>query len=295
MDSQLANDVPQEAPNFFKEEGQPAQAQAAEERQQKSPEEVAKLQEQERLAAKFAEAARRNSALRAKQREVKAPLLEKDSKIQQLEAELARLKKYEEVEDPMELLNLRGIKYEDLIARNLNPEAFDQKTEYKKVMDEVAALKKELSDRDEAAKRAQEEKEMQSVEEGKRQYLDHLKSFTEKNLDKYELIHAFGAHEDVFDVIAETMRKTGKLISDDEAAELVEKVLEENYLDRFAKINKLKSKIAPSTEGNQKVDLFKQQATLTNQLTPQTSARKERLSEEEALKRAASLIKWENN
>jgi hypothetical protein len=293
MDSQLANDVPQEAPNFFKEEGQAAQAPEAGE--QKSPEAIAKSEEQERLAAKFAEAARRNSALRAKQREIKAPLQEKDSKIQQLEAELARLKKYEEVEDPMELLNLRGIKYEDLIARNLNPESFDQKTEFKKVMDEVAALKKELADRDESAKKREEEAAHQSVEEGKKQYLDHLRSFTEKNLDKYELIHAFEAHEDVFDVIAETMRKTGKLISDDEAAELVEKVLEENYLDRFAKINKLKSKITPSTEGQQKVDLFKQQATLTNQLTPQTSARKERISDEEAMKRAAALIKWENN
>lgn len=293
MDSQLASDTSVEVPNFFKEEGQAVPG--AETGKQESAEQIAKSQEQERLAAKFAEAARRNSALRAKQREIKAPLQEKDSKIQQLEAELARLKKYEEVEDPMELLNLRGIKYEDLIARNLNPESFDQKTEYKKVMDEVAALKKELADRDQLAKQREEELAKQSVEEGKKQYLDHLKAFTEKNLDKYELIHAFEAHEDVFDVIAETMRKTGKLISDDEAAELVEKVLEENYLDRFAKINKIRTKIAPSTEGTQKVDLFKQQATLTNQLTPQTSARKEKISDEEALKRAAALIKWENN
>lgn len=292
MDNQSVNAVEQAAPNFFAQEGQTDTQQIGE---QKTSEEVSKSQEQERLAAKFAEAARRNSALRAKQREVKAPLIEKDSKIQELEAELARLKKYEEVEDPMELLNLRGIKYEDLIARNLDPESFEAKSEYKKVMDEVAALKKELSDRDEAARRKEEELAQRSIEDGKKQYLEYLKSYTEKNIEKYELIHAFGAHEDVFDVIAETMRKTGKLISDDEAADLVEKVLEENYLDRFSKINKLKNKITPPAEGNQKVDLFKQQATLTNQLTPQTSARKERVSEEEALKRAASLIKWDNN
>ena len=289
MDNQTSSEV---VPSFFVQDGQTVESQPSGE--QATTEEATKSEEQERLANKWAEVARRNAAARAKQREVKAPLKERESEIESLKAELARLKKYEEVEDPMELLSLRGIKYEDLISRNLNPEAFDQKTEYKKVMDEVASLRKELSDRDEAKKREEEERTSKSIEEGKRQYLDHLKKFTENNLEKYELVHAFGAHEDVFDVIAETMRKTGKLISDDEAAELVEKVLEENYLDRFANINKLKNKIKPSKE-EQRTDLFKQPATLTNQLTPQTSARKERISEEEQLKRAASMIKWNNN
>jgi len=289
VDNQTSSEV---VPSFFVQDGQTVESQPSGE--QATTEEATKSEEQERLANKWAEVARRNAAARAKQREVKAPLKERESEIESLKAELARLKKYEEVEDPMELLSLRGIKYEDLISRNLNPEAFDQKTEYKKVMDEVASLRKELSDRDEAKKREEEERTSKSIEEGKRQYLDHLKKFTENNLEKYELVHAFGAHEDVFDVIAETMRKTGKLISDDEAAELVEKVLEENYLDRFANINKLKNKIKPSKE-EQRTDLFKQPATLTNQLTPQTSARKERISEEEQLKRAASMIKWNNN
>lgn len=254
---------------------------------EKTPE--AKQEEAERLAAKFAEVARRNAMLRKQKAQVTAPLKEKESEIEKMRAELERLKKYEEISDPMELLKLKGMSYEDLITRNLDPESFDTKSELQKVREELAAFKKEA-----------EEKEKQKLESEKESvkanYLNHLKSFVEKAGEKYELINTFGATNDVFDTIEEMYNKTGKVLSEEEACDLVEKFLEEKYLDRFAKINKLKSKIAPIRDDLPPSDPIRESPTLTNQLTPQSSATKSKFhSEEDELKYAASFIKWNND
>jgi hypothetical protein len=244
--------------------------------------------ETERLAAKYAEAARRNQALRAKQREIKAPLIEKDSEIEKYKAEVERLKKYEDVTDPMELLKLKGMSYEDLINRNLDPEAFDSKAEIQKMREELENYKK-----------ASEEKEktllQKQTEEIKSGYLAHVKKFTESQPEKYELINSLGHHKDVYEVIEETYNRTGKVISDEEAADLVERYLEaeaQKQLDHFSKLSKLKSKFAPITEETQQRDPYSESPTLSNQLAAPTSAKNEKLSEEETLRRAAAFIKW---
>jgi hypothetical protein len=245
--------------------------------------------EAERLAAKFAEVARRNAMLRKQKAQVTAPLKEKESEIEKMRQELERLKKYEEVNDPMELLKLKGISYEDLITRNLDPESFDTKSELQKMREEFENYKKSV----EEEKRTGLEKQKESV---KANYLEHLKSFAEKAGEKYEMISTFGAHQDVYDVIEETFNKTGKVITDEEACDLVEQFLEQNYLDRFAKINKLKSKIAPIRDDLPPSDPIRESQTLTNQLTPQSTATKSKFqNEEDELKWASSFIKWNND
>lgn len=244
-----------------------------------------KKAEEERTAAKYADIARRNQALRAKQREIKAPLQERDSELVKMRAEVERLKKYEDASDPMELLKLKGMSYEDLINRNLDPEVFDSKAELQKVRDEFAEYKKSL-----------EEKEKTSLEQQKEEvragYLAHVKKFTESQPEKYELINTLGHHKDVYETIEEMYNKTGKVISDEEAADLVEQYLEKEILDKYAKINKLKNRIAPITDENQQSDSYSQSPTLSNQLNTQSTAREEKLSEEEQLRKAASFIKW---
>lgn len=254
---------------------------------QENPEAAsAKIVETERLAAKYAEAARRNQALRARQREIKAPLLEKDSEIEKMKSEIARLKKYEDTQDPMELLKLKGLSYEDIIERNLNPEAHDSKEEIRKIREELEGYKKANEEKEKSLL----EKQNEEVKSG---YLNHIKKFTEASPEKYELINTLGHHKDVYEVIEETYSKTGKIISDEEAADLVEQYLEKEVLDKYSKINKLKNKIAPITDENQSSDYYSQSPTLSNQLTSQTTAsQKTNLSEEEVLKRAASFIKW---
>lgn len=244
-----------------------------------------KPEEQERLAARFAEVAKRNQMLRAKQREIKAPLAEKDAKLQELQAEVARLKRYEEINDPMELLKEKGFSYEDIIARNLNPEEVDFKGEIKTLREELESYKKSAEEKEKKLL----EKQNEEVKTG---YLEHIKKFTESNAEKYELINSLGHHKDVFEVIEETYKQTGKIISDAEAADLVEQFLEKEVLDKYAKINKLKNKIAPITDESQQSDHYSQSPTLSNQLTAQTSATKQNLSEEETLRRAAQFLKW---
>lgn len=250
------------------------------------PEEV--KAEEERVAAKYAEIARRNSALRNKQREIKAPMLEKESELEKARAEIERLKKYEDITDPMELLKLKGMSYEDLIARNLNPEEADTKGEIQKIREELESYKKAAEEKE----KTNLEKENSRVIEG---YIAHMKKFTESQGEKYELINSLGHHKDVYEVIVETHKKSGKILTDEEAADLVEQYLQmqaEKQLDQLSKLSKLKNKFAPITEESQQSDPYSQSPTLSNQLSSQPSANKEKLSEEEVLRRAATFIKW---
>jgi len=241
--------------------------------------------EAHRLAAKFAEIARRNQALRNKQRETVAPLKEKDAELEKLRAEVERLKKYDDINDPMELLKAKGMTYEQLIEKNLNPESFDSKSELQKVREELASFKKALEDEKKSGLEKQKETAIS-------EYQAHLVKYVDNSGEKYELIKAFGSHQDVYDVIEQTYNRTGKVISDEEACDLVEKFLEER-LDPLSKINKLRNRITPVKEDLQQRDLIREPSTLTNQLTPQSTAiKKGQLSEEEELRRAAQFVKW---
>lgn len=252
------------------------------------PVEAEKVPEAERLAAKYAEAARRNAMLRRQKQEVSAPIKEKDAELEKLRGELARLKKFEDISNPLDLLKERGFTHEDLVKQSLNPEEFDTKSELQKMRDEFAEYKKLVEDEKRTGLETQKTK---AVED----YQAHLKGFVEKAGEKYELIHTLGHHKDVYDVIEETYNRTGKVISDEEACDLVEAFLDKQ-LDQLTKINKLKNKITPIREDNQSSDLFRESPTLTNQLTNQSTATKRSyLSEEEELKRAASFIKWNND
>lgn len=241
----------------------------------------------------LAKIARMKAAMRKKQEAIKEPLKQKDSELSRLQEEIARLKKYEEINDPIELLKAKGWEYDDIIAKQLNPEGYDTRQQVEQLKAEIENLRKSQEEKE----KSYLEKERESTLKG---YVKHIENFT-KGSDKYEFIQMNNAHQDVVELMQETYNKSGKILSEEEACDMVEQYFEEQMnqiLDTLKKSNKLKSKFGNFTEEKTVTDELpgKQSFTIPAQLSPQEPVKEtHKMTDEERLARAAALLKWNNN
>lgn len=276
--------------SFFVTENQTPPSEAA-------PQEVeqteAPKQDETKAYEEIAKIARLKAAARKQAMAVKEPLKQKESELSKLQEELSRLKKYEEINDPIELLKAKGWDYEDIIAKQLNPEGFDTKKEMESLREEIQRLREE----NETKEKTYLEKQREETLKG---YVRHIENFTKGN-ESYELINMNNAHQDVVDLMQETYNKSGKILSEEEACQMVENYFEEQMaqiLDTLKKSNKIKSKFNLFTDEKPVTNEIpdKTNFTIPAQLSPQEPVKEtSRLTDEERLARAAALLKWNNN
>lgn len=276
--------------SFFVTENQTPPSEAA-------PQEVeqteAPKQDETKTYEEIAKIARLKAAARKQAMAVKEPLKQKESELSKLQEELSRLKKYEEINDPIELLKAKGWDYEDIIAKQLNPEGFDTKKEMESLREEIQRLREE----NETKEKTYLEKQREETLKG---YVRHIENFTKGN-ESYELINMNNAHQDVVDLMQETYNKSGKILSEEEACQMVENYFEEQMaqiLDTLKKSNKIKSKFNLFTDEKPVTNEIpdKTNFTIPAQLSPQEPVKEtSRLTDEERLARAAALLKWNNN
>jgi len=236
-------------------EGAPKQVEEA-------PKKVEEKKPEENVASKFVALARKEKAnleaqgkLKAQQAEIEA----KSKAIQEFEASKKRA-----LENPEE------------IAKQLWGEDWYQKlTEYvlqggstKSMQDEVAVravkeLRDELKAEKEAAAKAKEAEIQASIERFNREAIDYVTS----KPDLFELININEAQYLVPQVIEEHYSKTQKILTFQEAGEMVEGYLEEQ-VKKNAASKKFQAKVAPGAKPSEKVEQVeeKQSKTLSNKL-----------------------------
>lgn len=250
-------------------------------------------QDETKTYEEIAKIARLKAAARKQAMAVKEPLKQKESELSKLQEELSRLKKYEEINDPIELLKAKGWDYEDIIAKQLNPEGFDTKKEMESLREEIQRLREESETKEKTYLEKQREETLKG-------YVRHIENFTKGN-ESYELINMNNAHQDVVDLMQETYNKSGKILSEEEACQMVENYFEEQMaqiLDTLKKSNKIKSKFNLFTDEKPVTNEIpdKTNFTIPAQLSPQEPVKEtSRLTDEERLARAAALLKWNNN
>lgn len=272
-----------------------AEAQAQLESQQIDKEKEAP--KDDRFASKFAALSRKEKALRAKEQEIQKKLADFESMSKQREEEykpFASLKDRVKTE-PLKVLEEHGLTYEQLTKMIL--EGDGGPTPEMKVDNTISQLQQkieQLESRLTKEKEDQEKSVKDMQEEASKRAEDNFKVEI-KNLvnsdEKYELIKAHDAIQDVFEVVEQYYYKTGKLLSKEEAADQVEAALEEE-VNKMLSLEKIKKKLgaAGSTKSNTDVQ---EQLTLSNDLaTESVNTSGEFLSDEESKKRAAQLIKW---
>lgn len=251
---------------------------------------------QDELAAKFAALAKKERIARQQAQRVKqleAQIAERERQI----AERERQWDEEFKKSPLEAIKRRGYTYEDLTKAALNDGKFQPETEIKEVRSEIERLRMEQAEKEkkalEAQKKAEEEREQQVVAQFKSSISEHI----EANKDKYELTALYDASDLVFQTIEEHFLRTQKMgkpkiMSLDEACELVEKFYEEELERTASSSKKFKSKFKIGEGKEDQKSQSKTSTTLTNDMTPSSTAPSllPASTEEARLKRALAAL-----
>jgi hypothetical protein len=230
-----------------------------------------------------------------------AALARKEKKVRQETEETKLIKdKYVDYEtakklaktDPDEFLKKYDLSYEELTQFYINGRP---KTDPKvlEIQEELAKVKKE---RDEEKTKLQEETRQAAISKFKTEQTSVVKS----GGARFELINTTGAYDLVYDVTKEYFdtnkddNGNGKILSHEEAADMVEKYLEQE-VEKFLKADKIKNKFAQANGKTETVAKIEtpESKTLTNSMTSSANPQSKALSREESIERAARLIKWQ--
>lgn len=227
---------------------------------------------EEPLSNQYAQLARKERALRAKVQEIKAQeaaVKAQADKTAQLEERLAKYEAMEKrmSEDPLSLLNERGITYDEITKRALNapsPEEQAQRSQFQELKAQIQAL----TDAQENSKKMFEESQTRQYTDAVNQIRSQAKSLVDSD-PNFETVKETGSIEDVVDLIKQTFEKDGILMSVEDAALAVEEHLLEEAI-KLTKLKKIQQRLkpaetkaaAPKQENNQQP-----QKTLTNNLT----------------------------
>lgn len=241
----------------------------------------------------------RERAAKAKETELQSAFKERDE-IKAKIAEFESLKKT----NPMKALEMIGLSYQDLTNVALADGNVTPEIQIKQLREEWESERKtrEMADkqREEDSVNQRKQKETEATAEFQKEISDYLT----QNVVRYELIAFENAESLVYDVIDEHYERTkdqetgiGKILTIAEAADKVEKHLEQKY-DKARSLTKVKTLLAPQPA---KVDLAdykpkpktsQMQKTLNNNLSATPSVpRTKFLSDEERIQKAIAYAK----
>jgi hypothetical protein len=247
------------------------------------------------FAPKFAALSRKEKQLRQYEASVKAKEAELQKKLEEMEGRSketdGKLKTFEEdfKSNPIKALKDRGLSLEDLIKIQMNDEQPTVEMQMKRMKEELeSSTKKELEELRNSIKQKEEQEAQQRYEQAIKSYKSEISNFIDSNADTYELIKANDASDLMFEVAEEYYKNNKKVLDIKEVADVVEQHLEAEAkkileLKKFKQTSPAQPK--PSTQTA---------PTLSNTAAanvPSNGSRK--LSNEESLREAAKLIRWD--
>jgi antitoxin component of RelBE/YafQ-DinJ toxin-antitoxin module len=264
--------------------GQTPQAEAPAEAPKEPPKEAPKEPDQEEVKAheRFIAAAKREKALREKERALKAQ-----------EAEVLSLKSAREKvkADPLAALEELGLTYEQITNLILERDAPAKEPSPAELAAKIAREEIEKY----KAERAKVEQEEQSriterqIASVKQQIADIAASGGEK----YELVSALGATERVWEHAAEVFEKTGKVLPLEEAIAAVEAQIEAEITQNVLGLKKVAKLMAPKPVVKSSEPRVSA-PTLTNRSASESGALQEESyeSEDALIEKISKQIVW---
>lgn len=237
------------------------------------------------ISSQYATLARKEKALNARRLQQEASFKAREEAFAAKERELATksqtdtskfISKDQLQADPIATLSELGLSYDKLVELAMNapkPEELERMQYQKKIEAEL----KSLRDEQERTKKSYEEAQSNQY----KQALNHIRNEASQLVSsdpEFEAIKATNSVQDVVDLIEQTFKDNGSLLTVEEAARAVEEYLVEEAL-KIARLNKIQLKMKPAekpAEQKQAVASPQQQLkTLTNSVstTRQLSAR----------------------
>lgn len=256
---------------------------------QEEPATIPDRQQRDPVSRRLVALAKREKALRIQAQQQARELKAKEAAIAEKEKQIqARQQQYETSyipkdalkQNPMKVLTEAGLTYDDLTQYVLNQQSMNPVVEstISELRQELQALKQQNEEFKQSQQQAQTAQYQAAVKQIKTDANQLVK--TDPN---FELIRATRSVNDVVELITRTYEKEGILLSVEEAAEEVEKYLEQET-EKLTKTNKLRRKLSQTSQGQPvKQTQSRQQTqspaqgpkTLTNRMTStrQLSAR----------------------
>ena len=223
----------------------------------------------DKVSAKiYAELARKEKALRAKEESWKAQLAEKE------QAWMAKEQEYQSkyvpkdklLQDTMGALQEAGLSYDQILQMAMNPPSQETLINMQ-LQAKIKELEAKLDSKFNSFEESQKQQQSKQYDQAINQLRGQVKNLITQDPDSFELISANGedAQEAVVRYIEDYYKETEQVLSIQEAAKLVEEHLLEESM-KLMGLKKLKSKLAPIEQETPQVQ-GKQQAThktLTN-------------------------------
>lgn len=224
----------------------------AEQKPELDPKEVkeVKVEELDPASKQYAALAKREKALRAKFqqqeqtfRDREAQLADRESKLNAKDSEYKSgyISKQRLQQDALSVLSEIGVSYEDLTNQILNSTPRDPR-----IAAEMETLKAEIQ----SLRQESETAKTQSQSDQQKAYnsaIHQIKTDVTKLVStdsNFETIRATNSVDDVVDLIEQTWKEDGVLLSNEEAAQQVEDYLLEEAL-KLTQIDKIKKRLAP--------------------------------------------------
>ena len=240
------------------------------------------------LSTQYAVLARKEKALRAKVQSQEASIKAKEdalaareAAIKAKEAEYADgyIRKDKLKADPYGTLLDADVSYDDVTQQALNsPQDPRVIAHIKKLEAELRSHKQEVAEMDKQRKAEQQESQTKQYQQAVAQLKRDAERLVKGN-EAYEMIERTGSHDDVVQLIERTFKEDGHVMSVEDAAQEVEKYLEEEAykLSQANKIQKRHKALAPAPTKTSEAESGSQaaksegtkqpQKTLTNQMS----------------------------
>lgn len=248
------------------------------------------------LAQKLAILSKKEKGILSKNQEIQAKLKE----IEEKNSKLSKWEEYEKLvtENPMEFFKQKGLSFEQVqqkMLESLSDEDIDPiQKQIKELSQKLASKDKEIEDLlNKKLNEKEESEKAKNLEAQSKHYQAELNKFLDSNKDEYELVNAFGASEEVFNVIKEVYLKTfekgtPKLMTFKEASDLYEKKLVDT-LQSMKELKKVKSMFGSSEESDI-LAAMSGISTIDDSFTQSASTSPELKTEEERVRAAAKLF-----
>lgn len=248
-------------------------------------------QQDPKISSRFAALSRKERSIVQKQQDI----AEREKRLAEREAQLAA-QDQEWERDPYSAAQKRGLSYEKWTDRVLNegkPTPADAASQAAKA--EIEKFRKQQAqDAEKAAKEAKERSEAEAAQVIE-EYKQEIGEFVKTNAEKFELITLHKTEGLVYDTINAYFDQTKKILSIEEACNLVEAHLEEQVL-ASVKTKKLQAKVTPQpakSEEAPKSDpspASSSSPTLNSQMSSSTPSYLPAATEEERIKRAMAAL-----
>lgn len=192
----------------------------------------------ELLSPRFAALARQQKDLRRQQAELRAREEEMKTRLARYEQDY--IPKSKLTEDPLGVLGSNGISYDKLVELAVQYPTLNDPV-IKQIREEITSIKEEKSQ----AQKLNEEAQKKNYETALNQIRIEAKLLIDSD-SSFETVKESDASEAVVALIEETFKEEGRLLSVQEAAQLVEDHLVEDFV-RMASFKKVKARLQPTT------------------------------------------------